>query len=110
MTPPDGPDRSAELEVPLSGARLTADVMRVGDTVRRPTGPHSPFVHRLLRPLEAVGFEAAPRLLGVDERGREMLSFIDGWVPPNLDRPLGDASPRVDSIIRHHPMQRMRWR
>ena len=59
--------------------------MHVGNTVRRPTGPHSPFVHRLLHHLEAVGFEAAPRLLGVDEQGREVLSFIDGWVPPNLD-------------------------
>ena len=85
MTPPEGPDQPAQPEVPLSGGRLTAGVVRVGDTVRRPTGPHSPFVHRLLRHLDAVGFEAAPRLLGVDEQGREVLSFIDGWVPPNLD-------------------------
>ena len=85
MTPPEGPDQSAELEVPLSGGRLTAGVVRIGDTVRRPTGPHSPFVHRLLRHLDAVGFEAASRLLGVDEQGREVLSFIDGWVPPNLE-------------------------
>ena len=27
-------------ELPLSGGRLTAGVVRVGDTVRRPTGPH----------------------------------------------------------------------
>ena len=85
MTPPECLDQSAELEVPLSGGRLTAGVVRVGHTVRRPTGPHSPFVHRLLRHLEAVGFEVAPRLLGVDEQGREVLSFIAGWVPPNLD-------------------------
>jgi Ser/Thr protein kinase RdoA (MazF antagonist) len=39
----------------------------------------------MLRHLEAVGFEAAPRLLSVDEHGREVLRFIDGWVPPNLD-------------------------
>jgi Ser/Thr protein kinase RdoA (MazF antagonist) len=70
----------------LTGGRLTEGVIRVGNTVRRPTGPHSPFVHRLLRRLEAVGFDGAPRLLGVDGRGREVLSFLDGWVPPNLDR------------------------
>ena len=74
-----------EQEVSLTGGRLTSGVVRVGDTVRRPTGPHSPFVHRLLRHLEAAGFEAAPRVMGVDERGREVLSFIAGWVPPNLD-------------------------
>jgi aminoglycoside phosphotransferase (APT) family kinase protein len=72
-------------EVPLRGGRLTSGVVRLGDTVRRPMGPHSPFVHRLLAHLEAVGFDGAPRLLGVDEQGREVLSFIDGWVPPDLD-------------------------
>lgn len=73
-------------EVALTGGRLTAGVVRVGGTVRRPTGPHSPFVHGLLTHLDAVGFTGAPRLLSVDDHGREVLSFIDGWVPPNLDR------------------------
>jgi hypothetical protein len=60
-------------------------VVRVGDTVRRPTGPHSAFVHQLLEHLEAVGFDAAPRLLGTDEHGREVLSFLRGEVPADLD-------------------------
>src|SRR5688500_11708924 len=64
MTPQDGRDQFVEPEVPLSGGRLTSGVVRVADTVRRPTGPHSPFVHRLMRHLAWVGFEAAPRLLG----------------------------------------------
>jgi hypothetical protein len=56
-------------------------VVRVGDTVRRETGPWTPAVHALLRHLEAVGFEGAPRVLGLDERGREILSFVEGEVP-----------------------------
>jgi aminoglycoside phosphotransferase (APT) family kinase protein len=68
-------------EIPLLGGCRTAGVVRVGDTVRRPTGPRSPFVHDLLRHLEAVDFAAAPRLLGVDEQGREVLSFVEGEVP-----------------------------
>jgi hypothetical protein len=31
--------------------------------------------------LHAAGFEGAPRPLGIDERGREVLSFIPGTVP-----------------------------
>ena len=77
--------RGGDEEVPLTGGRLTAGVVRVGDTTRRPSGPHSAFVSRLLRHLEAVGFDGAPRALGVDERGRDVLTFVDGWVPPNLD-------------------------
>jgi Ser/Thr protein kinase RdoA (MazF antagonist) len=38
----------------------------------------------LLSHLEATGFAHAPRFLGVDEQGRESLSFIEGWVPADL--------------------------
>ncbi|MEV6982280.1 aminoglycoside phosphotransferase family protein [Sphaerisporangium sp. NPDC051017] len=57
---------------------MTEGVVRVGDTVRRPMRPYSLSVHALLRHLEAVGFDGAPRALGVDERGREILSYVPG--------------------------------
>jgi len=66
----------AEEELP--GGFVSA-VVRVGDTVRRPTAP--PFVRRLLRFLADRGWGGAPRLLGVDERGRDVLSFVAGDVP-----------------------------
>jgi hypothetical protein len=71
-------------EQPLAGGRVTPGVVRLGETVRRPQGAHSPFVHELLGHLEKAGFDAAPRLLGLDEQGREVLSFIPGDVPPDL--------------------------
>lgn len=79
-------------EIPLVGGDVNvgdAVVVRVGDTVRRPAGPHTAAVHRLLRHLEAVGFTGAPRALGLDGQGREMLSFVDGeaGLPP---LPTGD--------------------
>lgn len=67
-------------EIPLPGGDVTVGVVRVGDTVRRPLGEHSPTVHRVLAHLEATGFEGAPRFLGLDERGREMLTFVEGEV------------------------------
>ena len=59
---------------------MTEGVVRVGDTVRRPVGPHSPLVHALLTHLESIGFEGAPRFLGIDRAGREVLSYVDGEV------------------------------
>ncbi|MFJ8503544.1 aminoglycoside phosphotransferase family protein [Streptomyces avermitilis] len=53
-------------------------VVRVGNTVRRPGQPWTQTVHALLRHLEAVDFRYAPRALGFDEEGREVLSYIDG--------------------------------
>ncbi|MFE0465507.1 aminoglycoside phosphotransferase family protein, partial [Kitasatospora sp. NPDC058965] len=53
-------------------------VERIGRTVHRPVGPWTPAVHDLLHHLEAVGYELAPRVLGFDDQGREVLTWIDG--------------------------------
>ncbi|MER5321634.1 phosphotransferase [Streptosporangium roseum] len=70
----------SEPEVALVGGEVTEGVVRVGDTVRRPVGFNAPLVHALLRHLEVVGFAGAPRFLGVDAAGREVLTFIAGEV------------------------------
>jgi hypothetical protein len=74
------------IEQRLEGGNFSG-VVRVGDTVRRQTGPWTPAVHALLRHLEDVGFEGAPRVLGVDEQGREILSFVEGDVPHEWPAP-----------------------
>lgn len=68
-------------EVPLSGGRSALGVVRIGDTVHRPIGSRVEFTHALLKLLEEKGYTAAPRFLGIDENGREILSFIEGMVP-----------------------------
>ena len=68
-------------EVPLLGGRITAGVVRVGQTVRRPAGAASEFTAALLALLHERGFAGAPRYLGRDEAGRDMLSYIPGTVP-----------------------------
>jgi hypothetical protein len=73
-----------EGEEPLTGGRVTAGVVRVGDTVRRPRGDHSVFVADLLRHLAISGFDGAPRWLGIDNEGRDTLTYIPGDVPPDL--------------------------
>jgi Phosphotransferase enzyme family len=50
-----------------------------GGTVRRPTGPWTPAVHALLGYL-AGRVPAIPRVFGLDERGREVLSYLPGRV------------------------------
>jgi hypothetical protein len=66
-------------EVELTGGTANQGlVVRVGDTVRRPWRPTTPATHALLRHLDEVGFDGAPRLLGVDDQGREVLSYVPG--------------------------------
>ena len=81
-------------EIPLPGGDVTEGVVRLGDTVRRPLGDHSAQVHLVLRHLEASGFDGAPRLLGVDDRGREILTFVDGEVAGRPWPSPGPASAR----------------
>ncbi len=80
--------RDVSEEVPLRGGRVTAGVVRVGDTVRRPINDNSPLVRELFTILEQRGFGAAPRYSGSDEQGREVFSFVAGDVPAELDASL----------------------
>lgn len=85
-------ERMAEgLEHPLAARGQTEGLVRVGMTVRRPASPRAHYVRALLRHLEVVGFEGAPRSLGYDDRGRHVLSFIEGEVPHSLPFGLSDA-------------------
>lgn len=66
-------------EEALTGGNTTA-VHRVGDTVRRETGHWTPAVHDLLKHLTTAGFAGSPRVLGIDDQGREILEYVDGEV------------------------------
>lgn len=55
-------------------------VSRVGDTVRRPARSWSLATRNLLQHLHREGFRGAPRALGMDDQGREILDFIPGEV------------------------------
>jgi aminoglycoside phosphotransferase (APT) family kinase protein len=93
-------DEADQAEIPLRGGDVTEGLVRVGDTVRRPVGPHSPLVHALLTHLESVGFEGAPRFLGIDGSGREVLSYIDGEVAGRPRPPWIADETRLASIGR----------
>ena len=66
---------------PLTGGSETQGIVRIGDTVRRPLRPFSLTVQAYLTHLRDVGFTGAPLPLGVDEQGREVLSFVPGDIP-----------------------------
>lgn len=61
QTTMDDQAENPAIEVPPSGGRYTVGVVRVGDTVRRPAQPSSPFVQGLLMYLERAGCECAAR-------------------------------------------------
>jgi hypothetical protein len=69
-----------EPEVPLFGGDVTEGIVRIGMTVRRAMPRNAAYVHALLDHLESKGFAGAPRYLGVDAAGREVLTFVEGEV------------------------------
>lgn len=90
---------------PLDGGYITAP-LRIGDTVRRQLGsqPHPEFVRELLRFFQTSGWTGAPRYLGIDQHGREILSYIHGhaaWQPEQPDGVWSDDSLRqVAQLVR----------
>ena len=57
---------------------MADSVVRVGATVRKPTGPETAAVHALLNHLTEVGFDGAPRAFGHDEEGRQVVEYVPG--------------------------------
>jgi Phosphotransferase enzyme family len=75
---------------------VTEGVVRVGDTVRRPRGPWSDGVAAYLRHLERAGFDGAPRFLGIDDEGRDVLDFVPGDVP---SQPVVEAWAATEDVL-----------
>ena len=63
----------------LKGGRK-GHVFRYKDNVYRPRGFWSDSIHRLLSHLEHAGFYGAPKPVGFDDKGNEILSYISGDV------------------------------
>lgn len=85
----------------LTGGNVSTRVVRVGNTVRRPAGFWSASVDALLRHLNEVGYEGAPRSLGFDGLGRHVVEYVEGDVPmPFLPNDHLAAARRVGALIR----------
>lgn len=84
----------------LTGGRTTHGVVRIGETVHRPILRDAGFAHDCLLHLERVGFCQAPRFLGIDEAGREILSFIPGSVPADLGEYTDDQVRMAAALLR----------
>jgi len=103
---PPQPDGLLQPDGPLSGGTANRGlVIRVGDTVLRPTAPCWRATHALLAHLAAVGFDGAPRVLAVGPY-TETLTYIDGQaaVPPLAPDTLTDAAlvSVADLVHRYH--------
>lgn len=76
-------------------------VVRVGNTVRRPPRCSTPLMRDVLAQLEHAGFDAAPRWLGFDEQGRDVLTWMEGDAFGDAERSrlhpyIGDPPDRIE--------------
>ena len=71
-------------EVLQGGVANAGAVVRAGAHVLRPSNPHTPTIHAMLRHVREQGYTGASNPVGVDPDGRERLDFIAGDVaiPP----------------------------
>ena len=79
-----------------SASGMINTVVRLGDTIRRPTNRWTAAVHSLLRHLEKAGLAQIPQVLGLDETGREILSFLPGEV---ANRPWPETLQQESGLI-----------
>jgi Ser/Thr protein kinase RdoA (MazF antagonist) len=84
----------------LAGGNVAEQVVRVGETVRKPLTRATPAVHALLDHLAAIGFEGAPRALGYDAAGRQVLEYVAGTLAYELPQLMTSQLHRVGTLIR----------
>lgn len=71
-------------EAETLAGRVT-EFVRVGSTVHRPATPNTESMRQLLMHLEQSGFGGAPRVVGSGPDGGVVLTWIEGWVPTDLE-------------------------
>jgi len=87
-------------EQQLAGGNNTREVTRVGDTVRRSHGAGGAFAVLVLQYLASVQFPYAPRWLGVDGEGRDILSYVPGETTNHPDQRAAGAYRLAGQILR----------
>jgi hypothetical protein len=100
---PECPEGSRMVEHETLAGGGVNEVVRVGDKVRRPTGPWSRRVHELLRRLEVEGFRGVPRVHEVTADGFEVLDFLPGDVsnyPPTPAAASAEALESAAALLR----------
>jgi len=67
-----------ERETPLRGGRTIPAIVRIEDSVHRPVGPRSAFVH------QRKGFPVRHDFSGLTHRAERYFSFLPGEVPAEV--------------------------
>lgn len=94
-------------------------VLRRGNTVLRPVAWWTSAVHDLLKYLESVDFPYSPRVLGFDDAGHEVLTFLqgdsgkDGWKKITSEEGLSKYARLLrryhDAIADYRPAASAEW-
>jgi hypothetical protein len=93
-------DGGVQEEEMLGGGNNSLEVVRVGDTVHRARDAGSGFAARVLAYLEAAGYPYAPRYVGLDDRGRDVLSYIPGQTTSHPSERAEGAYARGGAMLR----------
>lgn len=67
-----------EKEEKLLQGHSNNQVVKIGETVHRKLSSNSDYVHKLLLLLEEKKYPYSPRFLGLDDQGREVLTYLNG--------------------------------
>ncbi|HEX4725754.1 MAG TPA: phosphotransferase [Pseudonocardiaceae bacterium] len=84
----------------LVGGNNAEQVVRIGDTVHRSRDYRSAFAADVLCYLESVGYAYAPRYLGIDDQGRDVLSYISGNTTDHPSQRADGAYARAGMMLR----------
>jgi hypothetical protein len=86
--------------VGMKGPGAGTGIVKIGDTVRRSAASSPTAMLWVLERLADAGFNAAPRLLGLDEAGRYVLQYLPGTTVLPPYRPWATSTRLLGSVAR----------
>lgn len=65
-------------ETPFTSGESNQKVVKVGNTVRKEPSENSELVRKVMTILSSNNFQYSPKYLGIDQKGREKMTYIEG--------------------------------
>lgn len=65
-------------EIPFASGESGQKVVKVEDTVRKEPSENSKLVREVMTVLSSSNFQYSPNYLGIDQKGREIMTYIEG--------------------------------
>ncbi len=89
-------------EIPFASGESNQKVVKVGNTVRKEPSENSELVRKVMTVLSNNNFQYSPKHLGIDQKEREIMTYIEGQQMNHTEITLGLMRQTLEVLKQFH--------